>query len=86
VISENKRSEIEIIYQILNACQNGIKKTPLLHKTNLCFPHFINYITFLQKKGIISVSNNNSYDVFKITLKGEKILHNIRTLLNNIES
>ena len=86
MISENKRSEIEIIYQILNACQKGVKKTPLLHKTNLCFPHFISYISFLKNKGIIGINNNNSYEIYKITSKGEKILLNIRTLFNNMES
>ena len=86
MISESKRSEIEIIYQILNACQNGIKKTPLLHKTNLCFPHFNSYISFLQKKGFIGLNNNNSYQIYKITSKGEKILFNIRTLFSNMES
>lgn len=86
MISENKRSEIEIIYQILTACRTEIKKTPLLHKTNLCFPHFANYVNFLQNKGFICKNYDNSCEFFKITSKGEKILVDIRSILDSMKS
>jgi len=84
MISENKRSEIEIIYQILYACRNDIKKTPLLHRTNLCFPHFVNYITYLQKKGFIGINNVGSSEIFRITSKGKNVLTDIKTVLDSM--
>ena len=85
MIFENKRSESEILAQILCSAKNKLKKTHLLYSTNISYSNFIKYFNFLLEKGFIEVKEGNpSGKVYQTTKKGERFLESINNLLEHI--
>ena len=86
MIYKNKRSEFEIIHSILYGASEGIKKTPLMYKSNLCPTHFVGYIDFLIEKDLIIIENHNpSGNIYYTTEKGKGALDQIETVLNQMK-
>lgn len=82
MIFKNKRSEIEIIDEILTTAQQEPKKTCLLYKTNLCYTHFTEYLDFLLEKDFIDIKNGfHSSHTYYVTEKGEKFLDSIENVI-----
>ena len=80
-----RRSEIEIIGEILQLSKDGAKKTEILYKSNMSFVQLQNYLSFLIDKNIIKEnivkSNNGKSGKFYITTeKGKNLLNEISTL------
>ncbi|MCH4816150.1 MAG: winged helix-turn-helix domain-containing protein [Saccharolobus sp.] len=68
-----KRSSIEVIASILEACKKGdIKKTRIMFITNLNPRSFYRYIEILKSKGFISLNTDNKYE---LTPKGYDYLN-----------
>jgi predicted transcriptional regulator len=85
MIFGNKRSESEILLQILFTAEKEAKKTQLLHNANISYTHFIKYFNFLLEKKLIEIKNENQLGtVYHITEKGKNILKDINNLLNQI--
>ena len=84
MLFDHKRSEVEIISNILSLTKNGAKKTHIMYKTNMSYSLFINYLDFLIDKKLIERQNSNpSGEVFyKVTEDGKKVLKNINTVLD----
>jgi len=83
MIFKNKRSEIEIINEILNTARNEAKKTCLLYKTNLCYNHFVEYLDFLIDKEFINKNGEmEKGNTYLITEKGEKFLDSIENVIH----
>ena len=81
----NRRSEIEIIGQILSLSRSGAKKTEILYKCNLSYTQLHNYLDFLVGKEIVVeglVENNgHSNKLYKLTDKGNLFLNGINKIL-----
>ena len=85
MIFGNKRSESEIIAQILFSAEEDAKKTQLLYKSNISYTHFLKYFNFLLDKQFIEVKNGNSIGkVYHTTEKGEHFLENINNVLQQL--
>ena len=85
MIFGNKRSESEILLQILFTAEKDAKKTQLLHNANISYTHFIKYFNFLLEKKLIEMKNENHLGtVYHLTKKGEHILEDINNLLKQI--
>ena len=85
MIFGNKRSESEILSQILFSAERDAKKTQLLYKANISYTHFNKYLEFLLEKDFIEAINKNDLGkVYHITEKGQHFLKNIDNVLQQI--
>ena len=86
MIFGNKRSELEIVHQILSLAQDDIKKTRLMYQTNLCYSHFLEYMDYLMDKEFLEVKNGNPVGrVYFTTDKGVKLLQDISVVLEDMK-
>ena len=85
----NRRSEFEIIYEILTLSRNNVKKTEILYQGNLSFTQLQNYLPFLLEKNMLEefiVNNNgNSCKLYKTTEKGLNLLEDIERVLVHLD-
>jgi predicted transcriptional regulator len=84
---ENRRSEIEIIGDILKLSNKGAKKTEILYRGNLSYHQLQNYLSFLIRKNILeekNVNNNrgNPVKIYQTTSKGKNLLDDIDNMLD----
>jgi len=84
---ENRRSEIEIIGDILTLSLNGARKTEILYQANLSYTQLKNYLPFLLKNNILEIktiqhNGNNACKMYHITSKVEKLLGSIHKTLS----
>lgn len=85
MIFGNKRSESEILAQILTTAKKEVKKTHLLYSTNTSYSNFVKYFNFLLYQNFIEVKNGNpSGKVYKITDKGDNFLKSINKILEEV--
>ena len=85
MIFGNKRSESEILSQILFTAEKDTKKTQLLYKANISYTHFTVYLNFLLEKKFIEAKNTtNKGTVYRITEEGKHFLKNINNVLQQI--
>ncbi|ACP54579.1 winged helix-turn-helix domain-containing protein [Saccharolobus islandicus] len=74
-----KRSSIEVIVSILEACNKGdIKKTRIMFITYLNPRSFYRYIEILKSKGFISLTTDETYE---LTPKGYDYLNKAKEYL-----
>lgn len=82
----NRRSEIDIIGEILSLSQNSIRKTEILYQANLCYLQLKNYLSFLIEKEILTENviknNGTSFSLYKTTPKGDELLIKINKTLS----
>ena len=82
----NRRSEFDIINEILKLSKNGAKKTEILYQGNLSYVQLKNYLLFLIEKEILEekiVKNGNGYSkIYHITEKGDNLLNDINKTLS----
>lgn len=64
----NRRSEMEIIANILDIARKGVKKTKILYKANLSYVQLKNYVSFLLEKGLLKKVENEYSTTKKGTL------------------
>ena len=83
----NRRSEIEIVGEILKISLNGARKTEILYQGNLSFTQLQSYIPFLVEKQILEESlvksNGSSYKLYNVTNKGMVLLEDINRILKH---
>ncbi|MCL6579574.1 MAG: winged helix-turn-helix domain-containing protein [Candidatus Bathyarchaeota archaeon] len=75
--SNNHRGRLDIIADILEASQNGTRKTYFMYRCNLSFKQLKYYLGFLQRKGLLYTVNEGRHpqsDLFRITDKGKEFL------------
>ena len=86
MIFANKRSESEIIAQILYSAEKEAKKTQLLYKANISYTHFTKYFNFLIEKEFIKIKDQNyTGKIYKTTEKGQHLLESINKLLKYVQ-
>lgn len=85
----NRRSEVEIINEILNLSKNGARKTEILYQGNMSYSQLKSYLPFLIDKNIVEeyngYNNGNSTTMYKTTIKGLELLESIRKILIHFE-
>ena len=86
MVINNRRSEIEIINEILNLAKDGTRKTRILYQTNLSYTQLQVYLSFLLKSNILRMENNNSVKTYKTTEKGLAVMENINKVLKDLRS
>ena len=84
-----RRSELDIINQILSLSQNGAKKTEILYQGNLSYSQLQSYLLFLLEKDILEEQvvkkDNGNFKIYKNTKKGDNLLQNIKLTLSYLE-
>jgi len=80
-----RRSELQIIEDILNLSRNGAKKTEILYQSNMNFSQLKNYLSVLLKNDILKeniITNNNGKfnKIYTTTKKGNNLLEDINKI------
>lgn len=90
IMFNNRRSEIEIVGEILKISQKGARKTEILYQGNLSYTQIQSYIPFLVEKNILEENlikdNGNSYKEYKATKKGLNLLDDINRILEHFNT
>ena len=87
---DTRRSEIEIIWEILRLSQEGARVTEILYQGNFSYQQLQNYLSLLLDKNILEekiVKNDNGkfYSIYQATDKGSHLLDDITKLLMYFE-
>ena len=78
MIVNDKRSETEIIHELLFTAQTDIKKTQLMYKTNMTYFQLNKYLDFMLEKGLIKEKERTSDGkIYYTTDKGKELLESI---------
>ena len=81
--SIRKRSDIDIMANILNEAHKGTRKTRIMYRCNLSHRQLEVYLKLLSGMGFLtshSEENSSKLDLFKTTVKGLKFLDAYRAL------
>ena len=85
----NRRSELDIVVDILNLSKDGANKTSILYKTNLSYSQLKNYLSILLEKDILKevMVEQNGRDLkhYKTTSKGLNLLELSQEITNLLE-
>lgn len=74
----NRRSELDIITEILNLSKEGTNKTDILYKGNLSYTQIQSYLPFLIDKDVLEEcmieKKGRNYRYYRTTPKGLNLL------------
>ncbi len=77
-----RRSNIEIIAEMLKVSEKGVVKTEILYGANMSYYQVQKYLGFLLAHGFIDqLTMENSHFNYRVTDKGSKLLKCIDTVL-----
>jgi len=77
-----RRSNIEIIADMLKVGENGAGKTKIMYNANLSYSQIQKYLGFLMGEGFINrLELGNPSVTYKVTDKGSKLLDSINSIL-----
>jgi len=83
-----RRSEIEIVGEILKLSLDGTRKTTILYQNNLSYTQLQKYLSLLLEKKfleeIVDGNNGSSYKSYKTTAGGLKLLDDIQKLMSHL--
>lgn len=86
MLFKSKRSESEILYDMLTVMKPGIKKTSLMYKAQLSYFQLNRYLGGLLDQSIIEEKTNKTQNKeYHLTEKGEKLLYSIENVLTFFE-
>jgi len=81
-----RRSNIEIIADMLRVGENGAGKTEIMYTANMSYHQIQKYLEYLINQGFINKVNlDNTMIAYQVTESGLKLLKAINTLLEMIE-
>jgi predicted transcriptional regulator len=84
--SNNHRGYFDLIADILETSQNGVKKTWLMYHCNLSFKQLKSYMDFLLRKELLHMINENTnQSLLKTTDKGKQFLNTYSRLKSLME-
>jgi predicted transcriptional regulator len=82
MIHTKRRSEFEIVQELLSLAIVGSKKTPLMYRANMCYSQFNEYLhQLLEKKFIETRVGNPHGTLYFTTEKGKKLLESVNSTL-----
>ncbi|MDP3879737.1 MAG: winged helix-turn-helix domain-containing protein [Dehalococcoidales bacterium] len=77
----NRRSNFEIIADMLRVGENGAGKTEIMYSTNMSYSQIQKYLGFLMSHGFISkVEVGNPVVTYQVTDNGLKLLRSIESV------
>jgi len=77
-----RRSNIEIIAEMLKVGENGAGKTKIMYNANLSYTQIQKYLGFLMSQGFIGrIEMGNPSVTYQITESGLKLLESINSLM-----
>jgi predicted transcriptional regulator len=77
-----RRSDIEIIAEMLKAGENGAGKTEIMYSVNMSYSQIQKYLAYLLNEGLVdTVKIGNPCVYYRVTEKGQKLL----SLLVNVK-
>ncbi len=77
-----RRSNIEIIAEMLKVGENGAGKTKIMYNANLSYTQIQKYLGFLTSQGFINkMELGNPSVTYRVTDNGLKLLESINTLI-----
>jgi len=80
-----RRSESEVIFDLLSSAKTEVNKTKLMYKANMSYKHFKKYLDFLMGKDLIAVKNSNPKgELYYLTPKGKELLTCFNTLFEKL--
>ncbi len=75
---KRRRSDIDIIAEMLNAGEKGAGKTEIMNSVNLSYSQIQKYLHYLISEGFIDTSNlPNPKVCYRVTEKGQVLLNNL---------
>ena len=78
----SRRSNIEIIAEMLKIGENGAGKTKIMYSANMSYSQIQKYLSFLLSQGFIDkVEVGNPKVTYQVTTKGAKLLESIDTII-----
>ena len=81
-----RRSNIEIIADMLRVGENGAGKTEIMYSANMSYSQIQKYLSFLINHGFIDrVEVGNPVVTYRVTEKGSGLLKSIDTVLEVLE-
>jgi len=81
-----RRSNIEIIADMLRVGENGAGKTEIMYSANMSYTQIQKYLGFLLSRGFINkVEVGNPVVTYQVTEKGGELLRNINTIVEILE-
>jgi predicted transcriptional regulator len=82
-----RRSNIEIIADMLRVGENGAGKTEIMYSANMSYSQIQKYLDYLVSQGFINkVSLDKTAVAYQVTENGMKLLKAIDTLIGMLES
>ena len=82
----NRRSNIEIIADMLRVGENGAGKTEIMYSANMSYSQIQKYLDYLVNQGFINKINmDNTVVAYQVTDNGLKLLKAIDTLMAMLE-
>jgi predicted transcriptional regulator len=81
-----RRSNIEIIADMLKVGENGAGKTEIMYSANMSYAQIQKYLGFLLSHGFINkVKVGNPAVTYQVTDKGGELLKNINCIIEILE-
>ncbi len=81
-----RRSNIEIIADMLRVGENGAGKTEIMYSANMSYAQIQKYLGFLLSHGFINkVQVGNPSVTYQVTEKGGELLRNIKGIMEVLE-
>ncbi len=81
-----RRSNIEIIADMLRVGENGAGKTEIMYSANMSYAQIQRYLSFLLSHGFINkVKVGNPAVTYQVTNKGGDLLKNINIIMEILE-
>ena len=78
----NRRSNIEIIADMLRVGENGAGKTEIMYSVNMSYTQIQKYLGFLMSQGFISkMAIGNPSVTYQVTDSGLKLLKSIDSVI-----
>jgi predicted transcriptional regulator len=82
-----RRSNIEIIADMLRVGENGAGKTEIMYTANMSYSQIQKYLDYLVNHGFINKVNlDNTMVAYQVTESGLKLLKVIDTLMKMLET
>ncbi|MCW3984134.1 MAG: winged helix-turn-helix domain-containing protein [Candidatus Bathyarchaeota archaeon] len=72
--NQKRRDQLSIAANILEIARDGALKTQIMYRAGLSYPQLNDYLLFLIDNNLLTQSNINGKDVYRITLKGRNFL------------
>jgi predicted transcriptional regulator len=88
MVNGNRRSDIEIVHEILTLTREGIRKTEILYQGKLSYTQLQSYLSFLLSKNLVEEEmvhdNGSPYRLYKLTRKGSTVLSDIERVITHL--